>query len=145
MNEILKFAFAVNHSNLFEQKHFGDADKFIIYALNGKEISFVDEVENPYRIFKEEKKHGSQQKGKAIIHLLKDEGVKVFVSRQFGQNIKVINSHFIPVIVSVEEPIEAIEILKRHINWIEDELINKSSDYKLFLMKKGILKTIIKK
>lgn len=27
----LKFAFAVNKANRFEKKHFGDADKYLIY------------------------------------------------------------------------------------------------------------------
>jgi hypothetical protein len=56
-----------------------------------------------------------------------------------------VNRLFIPVIVNSETPDEVLSILKKHIRWIEDELTSKTEEYKLFTLKNGILKTIIKK
>ena len=78
-----------------------------------------------------------------IIEFLKKKEVHVLVSRQFGKNIKMINAHFIPVIISSEKPDEVIQVLTRHIHWIKDELNNFSSGYKLFTIKSGILKSSV--
>lgn len=67
------------------------------------------------------------------------------VLKQFGKNIQMINRHFIPVIVYTEKPREALQILKKHMKWIEDELKNRPQEFKLFTLKNGALKTIIKK
>jgi hypothetical protein len=56
-----------------------------------------------------------------------------------------VNSHFIPVIVTSETPAEVITTIKKHIKWIEDELKNRPAEFKLFTIKKGILKTSINK
>lgn len=141
----LRFAFAVNHDGRFEQNHFGDADKYIIYEFLADNLKFGAEEPNPYKAFDEEAKHGSKKKGKAIIRFLKDKEVNVLVSMQFGINIKLINEHFIPVKISLQEPEEVIEVLNKHMHWIADEWQHNSSNYKLFTIKSGILKSSIKK
>jgi hypothetical protein len=55
-----------------------------------------------------------------------------------------VNRHFIPVIIYSESLDEVTSFLKRHMKWIEDEFENRPEEYKLFAIKKGILKTIIK-
>jgi len=86
-----------------------------------------------------------KKKGRAIIELLKNSGVKVLVSKQFGKNIQMVNRHFIPVIVYTQKLNEVIPLLKKHMKWVEDELSHKPEEFKLFTMKNGVLKTIIKK
>lgn len=63
----------------------------------------------------------------------------------FQKNIKLINAHFIPVIVSEENPESIIEILMRHIKNINEELKNKSVEYMLFTIKNGVMKPAGKK
>ena len=117
----LKFALAVNNNNQFEKKHFGDADKYLIYQQeDDKLVSFFEEI-NHFKTLDEKVEHGSKRKGNAIIEFLKERGVNVLVSRQFGKNIKLVNEHFIPVIISSEQPDEVISILTKHIYWIMDE------------------------
>jgi predicted Fe-Mo cluster-binding NifX family protein len=141
----LQFAFAVNNDNQFEKRHFGDADKYLIYQQElDKLVLSADEV-NQFKLLDEEVEHGSKKKGKAIIEFLKKKEVNVLVSRQFGKNIKLINAHFIPVIISSEKPDEVIRILTRHLHWIEDEWEQKKSNFKLFSIRKGILKSSIEK
>jgi len=139
----IKFAFAVNNNNKFQKNHFGDSEKFLIFRLQSGSLKLISEIKNSSLDIDE--KHGSQKKGEAIIVALKNEGVNVLVSMQFGKNISIINKYFIPVIIYSEEVEEVISALIRQLFWIMDELENTSSDYKLFSIKSGVLKTVIKK
>jgi predicted Fe-Mo cluster-binding NifX family protein len=141
----LCFAFAVNEANQFEKKHFGDADKYLIYKQNGNGIKLFSEEINKFKLLDEEVEHGSKMKGDAIIKFLKERNVNVLVSRQFGKNIKRVNNHFIPVKISVDRPDEILDILNKNLHWIEDELDNDANEYKLFIIKSGILKIPVKK
>ncbi len=67
------------------------------------------------------------------------------VSQQFGKNIKIVNEHFIPVKISSERTDEVIRILTQHLFWIKDEWELKKSNFKLFTINSGILKSSIKK
>jgi predicted Fe-Mo cluster-binding NifX family protein len=141
----LRFAFAVNNNNQFEKKHFGDADKYLVYQLESDKIVLSSDEPNRFKLLDEKVEHGSKRKGKAIIEFLKEKNVNVLVSQQFGKNIKLINEHFIPVKISSENPDEVIQILIRHIHWIKDEWEHNKSNFKLFTIKAGILKSSISK
>jgi predicted Fe-Mo cluster-binding NifX family protein len=141
----IRFAFAVDQFNSFKSRHFGDAEKYLIYEWNDNEIIFLKEEINRFKDLDEEQTHGSKKKGEAIIDFLKGLNINVLVSRQFGRNIQLVNRHFIPVIVFEDIPGKAITVLTKHIKWIVDELNNKPVDYKLFTLKNGVLKTSIKK
>jgi predicted Fe-Mo cluster-binding NifX family protein len=139
----IRFAFAVNRINNFEAKHFGDADKYLIYEFSGNEFVFVREQINEFKTADENAAHGSKEKGTLIIELLKESGVNVLVSRQFGRNIKMVNSHFIPVIIHNTEPVNVLSILSLNMRWLVDELELNPERYKLFNINKGILKSSI--
>ena len=141
----LKFAFAVNKTNQFEKKHFGDADKYLIYEQLGNEMVLIGEEINNFKLLDEEYKHGSKRKGDAIIKLLKEKEVNVLVSMQFGKNIKMVNEYFIPVIIYSETPKDTVNILNKYSHWIKDEWEKNKSNFKLFTIKAGILKSSIKK
>jgi predicted Fe-Mo cluster-binding NifX family protein len=143
-NKPIKFALAVNHFNAFEPKNFGNADKFLFYEWINNEFIFLNEVVNQYKSSTEEHAGGSVEKGRAIIDFLKSHDITVLVSTRFGKNIQMVNRNFIPVIVFSETPEEVIATLRRHIKWIEDEFRNRPLEFKLFTIKKGILKTTIK-
>ena len=139
----LRFAFAVNNEKRFEKMHFGYADRYLIYTMEDDKMILSSEEINQFKLLDEEHEHGSIQKGNAIIRFLKEKGVNVLVSTQFGKNIKLVNKHFIPVIISLEKQDEIVDILNKHIHWIQDEWDNNSSGYKLFTIKSGILKSSI--
>jgi len=141
----LKFAFALNKDNTFEKKHFGDTEKFAIYEVDTDKIVLIKEIDNPFYSIDEETEHGSKLKAESIIKYLKDDGVNVLVSMQFGKNIKRINSHFIPIIIYSQKTKEVIEVINKHLHWINNELNNSKKDaYSLFTIKSGILKSKIK-
>jgi predicted Fe-Mo cluster-binding NifX family protein len=143
--KITRFAFAVNKSDAFESENFCNADKFRIYELINKDLVYIQELANKYNSTADQQTENSFDNGYAIIDLLKHHGIKVLVASIFGKNIQMVNSHFIPVIVSSETPVEVIATIKKHIKWIEDELNNRPPEFRLFTIKKGILKTPIKK
>ena len=141
----LRFAFAVNNENKFQKMHFGDADKYLIYTLEAGNMILSSEEINNNKLIDEEHEHGSKRKGKAIIRFLKEKDINVLVSMQCGKNIRLVNEHFIPVKISLEQLDEIIDGLIKHQHWIMDEWEHNTSGYKLFTIKSGILKTSIDK
>ena len=141
----ITFALALNNNGVFEKRHFGDTDKFAIYRFENNELLFQEELSNSFKTMDEVQEHGSKKKGNAIISFLKDKGVSVLVSKQFGRNIKMVNQHFVPVIIAEEKPEQVLGILQKHMNWFKDELKNRKENHMLFHIKNGILKMHIKK
>jgi len=141
----LRFAFAVNNNGNFEKKHFGFADKYLIYEQISDKIVLSGEETNKFKLIDEEHEHGSKKKGEVIIKFLREKEVNVLVSMKFGNNIKMVNKYFIPVIIYSEKTKEVINVLSKQLHWIKDEWENKSADFKLFKIKSGILKSSITK
>ena len=139
----MKCAFALSRDNQFEEKFFGKADNFVIYKLVNDELKFEKQMINPYQDVENDGIHNLTEKGLSVIKLLKKQYVSILVSRQFGENIKLVNKHFIPVIIKEDRPEEVVAVLQKHNKWLLDELTNKSSDYMLFHIKHGVLKTQI--
>jgi len=133
MNEkTLIFAFALDDENRLKNSHFGDASKYGIYQLKNGELQMEKEVSNDLKDIDEISEHGSGKKGNSIIKFLKEFGVNVLVSLQFGPNIKMVNNHFIPVIVSNHKIEEVIPDLLSNVNLFFDEIDNQPEQYKLF-------------
>lgn len=141
----LRFAFAANDHNEFENKHFGEADKFLIYKFSLGSMYKESEDENTFKVYEQGKKQKLRKKGEAIIDFLKPRNVNILMARQFGENISMINAHFIPVVIVSEKPSEVTEILVKHLGWILDEWEKDTSGYKMFTIKSGILKSAINK
>ncbi len=138
----LKFAFAVNNDLSFNNRFFGEADKFLVYKLNGSKIEYDGEIENKREI-KEKELTESNLKTDAIFKDLISNEIKVIVSKDFGKNLKLVNEYFIPVKVLSDNLIDALSAIENYLHWILDELDNFTSGYKLFTIKSGILKTVI--
>lgn len=141
----LRFAFALNTKNQFEKDFFGNADKFMIYELVSGKLEKVFEIENEFKDETTDSTGINEQKAENITKKLIAEDIKVIVSKQFGENIKLVNEYFIPIKIFSDLPDDAIQAINSHVHWIEDELGNFSSEYKLFIIKSGILKTSIDK
>lgn len=140
----LRFAFAVNNDGILQKKHFGDADKYLIFEQIADKIVLFSEEINKFKFLDDKHEHGSRTKGRAIVNFLKEKNVTVLVSTQFGKNISIINEHFIPVKVALEQPEEIAKVISKHIHWINDEWENKSADFKLFTINSGVMKTSVK-
>jgi predicted Fe-Mo cluster-binding NifX family protein len=139
----LKFAFALNSDRIFEKKHFGEAETFAIYKTSENRLVLTELIQNQFREMDENGQHGLTKKGLAITDKLKKKDVKILVSMQFGKNIRVVNQHFIPVIIEEEKPEDVVPILEKHLEWLKDELGNKPGNFMLFTIKNGIFKSQI--
>ena len=141
----MRIAFALNIDGEFEKTHFGDADKYCIYNYANGELNLLFEEVNQFKSMDEESVHGKKEKADQIIKFLEDKTVTVLVSRQFGENVRYIASHFIPVKVKEEVPEKVKAILIKHMRWLQDEIENHSERYNMFVMDRGILKQAVKK
>ncbi|MCF8380283.1 MAG: hypothetical protein K9H49_11935 [Bacteroidales bacterium] len=125
----IRFAFAVNSDNKFTNEHFGDADKFIFYETAGDKIYFVQTEPNLLKNHIEENSHGDPQKGKRIIKYLINRKIDVIVAKQFGKNIAMVKDHFLPIIISGEEPLEIKSLLSSRLELIEESFKNKKNSF----------------
>lgn len=141
----LRFAFAVNKQNQFDERFFGNADKFVILELVSEKLEQLFEIENEFKDDAIDDLNIIEQKAESIAKNLLANDVKVIVSKHFGQNIKLVNEFFILVKFFSKQLNDAIKVINNHLYWIQDELNNFSSGYKLFTIKSGILKTSIEK
>ena len=85
------YAFAINNNGMFENEHFGEADKFMIYKADSNGFNLISEKVNDFKSEDENHKHGLKSKGEAISKFFREFKVNALVSRQFGKNIKMVN------------------------------------------------------
>ena len=126
----IRFAFAVNHDNRFSDEHFGDADKFMIYEVADSRIYFVHSEPNLLKVIDEHDDHGDPKKGKGIIKFLTNKNIDVIVAKQFGKNIAMVREHFLPIIISHEEPVEVKRLLSSRLDDVKESLQEKNKSYK---------------
>jgi predicted Fe-Mo cluster-binding NifX family protein len=135
------FAFGLSNENIFTTDFFGAADKFVIYEFSEGKSTKKEELPNPFH--NSSNKLNINEKREIIVSLLQSRNVSVLVSRQFSKNLRLVNDHFIPVLIEMENPEQVIEILKKNIKWIKDELKSRKSGHMLFRIKTGVLKLAI--
>ncbi len=102
-------AFSTNDGETFIDKHSGDARYFDLYKVSKTEIRFLKRVINPP---KEEKLHADPEKARGIARLLRNDGVKVLVSKVFGPNIKRIRKNFVCIMMNtpVSKSLKTIQL-----------------------------------
>jgi predicted Fe-Mo cluster-binding NifX family protein len=144
MKSNLRFALAVNKEHALESRHFGDADKYLLYDYREGKIHFHRELMNPVQELQDPVSHGSPEKARLLTSLFRDEEVDVLVSKKFGGNLHRINQYFIPVIISLDSPEGVLEILQKHIHWLTEERRRHAGSFQLFQINQGILKSSVR-
>ena len=140
MKYSINFAFAVSDAQIFEPKHFGDADNFLVYHWDGEAMHFVEVLPNPFITFDEE--HGSKRKGVAISDYLSEQMIDVIVSKRFGKNVQVVNQHFLPVMIDKVSKEECFAVLEQYMDDIILALAQKSEPYALYAIRGSELRRI---
>ncbi len=136
------FAFAVNAHNTFEKAHFGDADKFVVYKWTDEAFLYVDAFENAAKSFDESKVHGSELKAQQIVNQLNNHSVNFIVSTQFGKNIKIVQKHFVPLVIRASKPEDVFAILASNIELIMSELSTTENNFRVFSVFENEVKRI---
>jgi predicted Fe-Mo cluster-binding NifX family protein len=114
-----KVAFATDNGKTFMSRHFGDADFYDIYEIDGNKANFIKRIDNT--VDEEEEVHADPKKAKGISKLLLNENVNVVVSKIFGPNIKRIKKKFVCIVVRDEKIDESMEKICNNINKIYNE------------------------
>jgi predicted Fe-Mo cluster-binding NifX family protein len=140
----IRLAYALSYNNVFEKTYFGEADKYLIQDIDSTGMVFISEEVNPFKSIRKNIVGGYSANGESIVTMLKNLGVSVVVSRQFGKNIRMASQYFVPVIINKEEPSQVLEILLKHKNWLCGELENQPTEHSVFTINYGILKSKIK-
>ena len=102
----LMVACATDDGEKFITRHFGDADYYYIYEIDGEKADFVTKIDNTSV---EEERHADPKKAKSIVKILKEKNVHCGVSCAFGPNIKRVKKHIVPVIMEKENIEEGLE------------------------------------
>ncbi len=115
----MKTAFATGDGKSFTNRHFGDNDYYYIYDISKTESRFIKRINNTAATI-EEKVHADPAKAKGVTWLLKEENVKVVVSKVYGPNIKRIRKNFVCVLMN-NTISDSINIIKKNFKVILDE------------------------
>lgn len=140
---IIKFALAVDNDGVFDDRFFGNADKFLVFQENNNKLIQVAELKNELRDFLKNNEIPEIEKVNQMITYLLKNDIKIIVSRKFGEHVKMVNQYFVPVLISSESVDQAIQIINGHLHWIKDEINYSRSGYKLFTISSGIMKSKI--
>ena len=115
----MKTAFATGDGKSLTNRHFGDNDYYYIYDISETESRFIKRINNTTATI-EEKEHADPAKAKGVTGLLKEENVKVVVSKVYGPNIKRIRNNFVCVLMN-NTISDSINIIKENFKVISDE------------------------
>ncbi len=118
--EIIITAFATDNGKSFTNKHFGDADYYMIYEISLSDAKFIKKISNTTEEDDEEI-HADPKKAKSVAKMLKNENVKVVISKIYGPNIKRIKKKFVCILMNNKDISECTKIIQKKINIIIDE------------------------
>ena len=128
----LLVACATDNGKNFVDRHFGDANYYNIYKISEEGFEYVKKIENTSE---EEKVHADPKKAKGISGFLKNEDVKILLSKQFGANINRMKKKFVPVVVNTDRIEEGLARAIHNLDLIIDEW-NKGEERKHIVLRK---------
>lgn len=117
--EKIRVAFATDNGKTFMGRHFGDADFYDIYEIDGNKANFIKRIDNT--VDEEEEVHADPKKAGIIADLLKQEKVQVAVSKIFGPNIMRIKKKFVCILMKENSIETCVEVIKSNLLTIAEE------------------------
>ena len=110
-------ACATDDGKNFISRHFGDAERYLIYELRDGQFVLTGTIMNTTS---EEEQHADPKKAKGVLGILAEKNVNVGLTKVFGPNIKRIKKHLVPVLISVDSIEEGLaKVLEAHEKVIE--------------------------
>ena len=111
----MKVAISTNDGKILTPDHFGGGEYFLIYNITREGYELVEKRKNTSS---PEEEHGSAEKAKGIVAILQD--IPVLLGYQFGPNIMRIKNRFLPVISREKDIKNALKLLQKNLNIIEE-------------------------
>lgn len=109
--------FATDDGKNMVNKHYGDAEFYLVYEISQNESVFVEKRSNTTDE-NDERFHGDPNKAGKIGKIMKD--VQVLCNKQFGKNIVRMTKKFLPVLFDIDSIEEAIKIIQQRLPEIEE-------------------------
>lgn len=117
MKEIIG-AFATDNGTDFIDRHFGDAEKYLLFRISSSSAEYMETIENTVDEEEDETEHGDLKKAGGISALLKQKGVQMTVAPIYGPNLKRIKRKFISIIVKETSITAALTLTQNHFDKI---------------------------
>ena len=112
-------AFATDDGKSFIKRHFGDAYYYDIYEISASEAKFIKRIKNTTD--EDQDIHADTKKAKGVTVLLKNENVKVVVSKIYGPNIKRIRKKFVCILMNGEDISDSVKTIQQKFDIIINE------------------------
>jgi predicted Fe-Mo cluster-binding NifX family protein len=112
-------AFATDDGKSFIKRHFGDAYYYDIYEISASEAKFIKRIKNTTD--EDQDIHADTKKAKGVTVLLKNENVKVVVSKIYGPNIKRIRKIFVCILMNNKKISYSTKTIRKNIDIIINE------------------------
>ncbi|MCD4773351.1 MAG: hypothetical protein K8R41_08230, partial [Bacteroidales bacterium] len=88
--------------------------------ISSSETTFIKKISNTTEEDNEEI-HADPKKAKGVTEMLKDENVKVVVSKIYGPNIKRIKKNFVCILMNDDDISESVKTIQQKIDIIVNE------------------------
>lgn len=138
----LRFALAIDQEGTIKTQHFGAAENFILFEFKEGVVKIIDTIENPHQHGSHsnspsdhQAKHG--HKASFLIPFLKEQGVQVLVSNQFGSNIRKVIEHFVVVLSSQKTKEGIFQEIHDQFEVIKKEWMEHSNRHHIIRFKEG--------
>jgi len=95
--ENLIIAFGSDDGKNYTEKHFGDAEYYLLYELTNQYAELQRKIKNT-SVIEIKEIHGDPLKAGSVVEMLQKENVKVVVAAVFGPNIKRIKRQFVCIL-----------------------------------------------
>lgn len=128
-------AFATDDGVHFMDRHFGDAEQYVLYEIGIAELKYIKTIHNSAEE-EDEEAHADPNKAKGIAQLLKKDEVRILVSKKFGANINRMKKKFVCILMNDQQFSESIAKIQQNFDTILVELEKGESRHFLNLKSK---------
>ncbi len=111
-------AFATDDGNTFMNRHFGDAQQYVIYKITPTEARLIKAIGNTSE---EERQHADPNKARSVGQLLKRDNVQLLASKKFGGNIQRMKQQFLCVLMNDKSIPDAVKRIQQNFDTISQE------------------------
>lgn len=111
-------AFATDDGNTFMNRHFGDAQQYVIYKITPTESRLIKAIGNTSE---EEQQHADPNKARSVTQLFKRDNVQLLASKKFGGNIQRMKQQFLCVLMNDKSIPDAVKRIQQNFDAITKE------------------------
>lgn len=112
-------ALATDDGQTFVDRHFGDAQRYLIYEITPSAAKHLTTLDNS--VEGEEEGHSDHKKARNIGELLNKERVQVLISKKFGANINRMKKNYVCVLMNDNQITDSVKAIQQNYDAIVEE------------------------